>query len=109
MSVTPPEQSTPEPAAPVTEALPVPEPVPTRSNPLSVYEDVKCEVRLDQAANRWVLGCWLDGVFVPFADRRMGGVLDDIQEHLTPGFKEKRAAAEDARRGVNRVATTNVE
>lgn len=90
-----PEPVAAAPAPAPVEPAPAPEPavapVPTRTQPLSEYSGLSVTAKLDVDGSRFVFGVYLDGAWVPFADRRMGGILDDIQEALTPGFKAKRA------------------
>ena len=49
-------------------------------------------LRRDPVQGRYVFGVLVDGAFISFADRKLGGVDDDLKEAALPGFKGERAA-----------------
>lgn len=44
----------------------------------AVYQDVTCEVRRREDQGVYELGAYLNGVYVSFAVRKLGGVDDDL-------------------------------
>ena len=56
------------------------------------YTGLTLEARRNQDSGVWEFGVRLSGAFVVVANRKLGGVDDDIRESIEPGFKAKRAA-----------------
>src|SRR5205807_235846 len=56
------------------------------------YTDLTIEVRRDEDQGVWKFGVTLDGAFVPFAVRKLGGVDDDIVRALEEATAAKAKA-----------------
>lgn len=75
-----PEQNIPAPPAP-----------PEEQGPQTSFDGLTLHAERDADAGRWRLYVELNGVRWVVAERKLGGLDDDLQEKATPGFKEARA------------------
>jgi hypothetical protein len=56
------------------------------------YTSLSVEARRLEDQGRWVFGVTIEGAFVAFADRKLGGVDDDIVRALEEAAAKKAAA-----------------
>ncbi len=63
------------------------------AEPADPYKGLTLEVRRLADEGRYVFGVVVKGAFVALADKKLGGIDDDIREAAQPGFKKARADA----------------
>ena len=61
------------------------------TGPQTKFENVTFTAERDALAGRWYIYANLGSVKWRIAERKLGGLDDDLQEAATPGFKEARA------------------
>lgn len=69
---------------------PAPPPTVHQDVPTS-FDNLTVKAVRDTDAQRWILYTELNGVRWVLAEKKLGGLDDDLQELATPGFREARA------------------